>query len=235
MTPWNGTSLDFTEGQLILIDKPYGWTSFDVVKKIRWLIRRKLQLKKIKVGHAGTLDPLATGLLVIATGRFTKKIDELMNLEKRYTGSIRLGATTPSFDLETEVEERYSTQEISSEEVFTAKDLLTGVIEQVPPIFSAKKINGRRAYTLARAGKPVELKSKKIEVKSFDLTELRIPHLSFDISCSKGTYIRSIARDMGLELNNGGHLTCLRRKSIGDFSVNSSLTPEQFEDILASL
>ncbi|MFK7756355.1 MAG: tRNA pseudouridine(55) synthase TruB [Flavobacteriales bacterium] len=235
MTPWNKESLDFLEGQLILIDKPYGWTSFDAVKKVRYLIRKKLDLKKIKVGHAGTLDPLATGLLVIATGRFTKKIDELMDLEKRYTGTITLGASTPSFDLETEEDQFFEYTHLTQEELITAKSSLSGTQDQVPPIFSAKKVNGRRAYTLARAGKPVELKSKAVEIKSFDITDIRLPHICFDIKCTKGTYIRSIARDMGLELNNGAHLTSLRREGIGSYEVSKAFTPESFEHCLTSL
>lgn len=235
MNPWNGESLEFLDGQLILIDKPYGWTSFDVVKKIRSTICKKIQVKKIKVGHAGTLDPLATGLLIIATGKFTKKIDELMDLEKEYSGIIRLGATTPSFDLETEVDQEFKTDDLTTDKILLAAHKLTGQLDQIPPIFSAKKVDGKRAYKLAREGKEVELKSRGITVKKFDTKSLEIPNVEFDITCSKGTYIRSLARDLGLELNNGGHLTVLRRESIGDFHVSKAFTPESFMDSLKGL
>jgi len=235
MNPWNGESLEFLDGQLILIDKPYGWTSFDVVKKIRSNICKKLNVKKIKVGHAGTLDPLATGLLIIATGKFTKKIDDLMGLEKEYSGIIKLGATTPSFDLETELDQEFKTDDLTTDKVLLAAKKLTGELDQIPPIFSAKKIDGKRAYKLARAGKEVELKSRKVLVKKFDTKSLGIPNVEFNITCSKGTYIRSLARDLGLELNNGGHLTVLRRESIGQFKVSTAITPESFTEALKGL
>jgi tRNA pseudouridine55 synthase len=235
MNPWNGESLEFLDGQLILIDKPYGWTSFDVVKKIRYNICQKLQIKKIKVGHAGTLDPLATGLLIIATGKFTKMVDELMGLEKGYSGTIKLGATTPSYDLETEVDQKFKTDDLTPDKILLAAKALTGELDQIPPIFSAKKVDGKRAYKLARAGKEVELKSRKVQVKTFETKNSNIPDVTFDITCSKGTYIRSLARDLGLELDNGGHLTALRRESIGHFSVHAALAPDSFIDILRAL
>lgn len=235
MNPWNGESLEFLDGQLILIDKPYGWTSFDVVKKIRYNICQKLQIKKIKVGHAGTLDPLATGLLIIATGRFTKKIDELMALEKEYSGTIKLGSTTPSYDLETEVDEEFRTDDLTPDKILLAAKTLTGELDQIPPIFSAKKVDGKRAYKIARAGKEVELKARKVQVKTFDTKSYNIPDIEFNITCSKGTYIRSLARDLGLELDNGGHLTVLRRESIGHFTVCAALTPDSFIDKLSAL
>lgn len=235
MNPWNGESLEFLDGQLILIDKPYGWTSFDVVKKIRYNICQKLQIKKIKVGHAGTLDPLATGLLIIATGRFTKKVDELMALEKEYSGTIKLGSTTPSYDLETEVDEEFRTDDLTPDKILLAAKTLTGELDQIPPIFSAKKVDGKRAYKIARAGKEVELKARKVQVKTFDTKSHNIPDIEFNITCSKGTYIRSLARDLGLELDNGGHLTVLRRESIGHFTVCAALTPDSFIDKLSAL
>ncbi len=235
MNPWNGESLEFLDGQLILIDKPYGWTSFDVVKKIRYNICQKLQIKKIKVGHAGTLDPLATGLLIIATGRFTKKVDELMGLEKEYSGTIKLGSTTPSYDLETEVDQEFRIDDLTPDKILLAAKTLTGELDQIPPIFSAKKVDGKRAYKMARAGKEVELKARKVQVKTFDTKSSKIPDIEFNITCSKGTYIRSLARDLGLELDNGGHLTVLRRESIGHFTVCSALTPDSFIDTLSAL
>ncbi len=235
MTPWKGTNLDFLEGQIILIDKPYSWTSFDVVKKIRWNLRHQLGVKKIKVGHAGTLDPLATGLLIIATGKFTKNIDQLMGMDKVYTGTIKVGETTPSFDLETKVDESFSNDGIGESELKVATQKLTGTIQQVPPIFSAKKVNGIRAYHLARAGKEVELKAREVHIKNFEIDDSTFPLVNFDITCSKGTYIRSIARDFGLELNSGGHLTALRRESIGEFSVEDSYSPESFIEVLNRL
>jgi tRNA pseudouridine55 synthase len=213
MNPWNGESLEFLDGQLILIDKPYGWTSFDVVKKIRYNICQKLQIKKIKVGHAGTLDPLATGLLIIATGKFTKMVDELMGLEKGYSGTIKLGATTPSYDLETEVDQKFKTDDLTPDKILLAAKALTGELDQIPPIFSAKKVDG----------------------KTFETKNSNIPDVTFNITCSKGTYIRSLARDLGLELDNGGHLTALRRESIGHFSVHAALAPDSFIDILRAL
>lgn len=235
MNHWNGESLEFLDGQLILIDKPYGWTSFDVVKKIRYNICQKLQIKKIKVGHAGTLDPLATGLLIIATGKFTKKVDELMGLEKEYSGTIKLGSTTPSYDLETEVDQEFKTDALTPDKILLAAKTLTGELDQIPPIFSAKKVDGKRAYKIARAGKEVELKSRKVQVKTFDTKSPNIPDVEFNITCSKGTYIRSLARDLGLELDNGGHLTVLKRESIGHFSVRNALTPDSFIDTLNAL
>lgn len=235
MEAWSGKNLNFLDGQIILVDKPYKWSSFDVVKKVRNHIGKKLGIKKIKVGHAGTLDPLATGLLIIATGKFTKKIDELMGLVKVYTGDIQVGATTPSFDLETEINETFSNEGITSEALINAKNKLSGLIQQVPPMFSAKKINGQRAYMLAREGKEIELKSREVNVTQFDIDSSEFPKVNFTIECSKGTYIRSIARDFGLELNSGGHLTSLRRESIGSFSVKESYTPDSFAEALNQL
>jgi len=230
---WKGEDLNFNDGKFILIDKPLNWTSFDVVKKLRYQIKKKLSLKKIKVGHAGTLDPLATGLLIIATGKFTKKIEELMSLEKGYSGTITLGATTPSFDLETEKDHLFETDHLTQEELLKAKEKLTGTYSQIPPIFSAKKVDGNRAYDLARAGKEVKLEGRLVTIKRFEIDTTQLPNVQFEISCSKGTYIRSIARDFGEKLQNGGHLTALRREYIGEYSAENSMSVERFEELLS--
>ena len=215
---------DFQEGEIILIDKPLTWTSFDVVNKIRWNIKQKLGVKKIKVGHAGTLDPLATGLLIICTGKNTKIIDTIQAEEKTYTGTILLGKTTPSYDLESEYNEEFPTEHITKELMEEVRLTFLGEIQQVPPIFSAKQVDGKRAYDLARAGKEVVLKANTITVKDFKINSDRFPEVDFEIVCSKGTYIRSIAHDFGQKLNSGGTLIALRRTKSGDFSVENSLT-----------
>ena len=225
---WKGNNLDFKEGQLILIDKPLEWSSFDAVKKVRNAIKKKLNIKKIKVGHAGTLDPLATGLLIMCTGRYTKKIEELQGLIKVYTGIMKLGATTPSFDLETEIDHEFETSHITEEKITIATQSLTGELDQVPPMFSAKKINGKRAYTYARKGEAIELKPKRILVSEFQTKTDNFPNVDYSITCSKGTYIRSLARDLGLELDSGAHLTALRREKIGDYSVDQAFDVETF-------
>jgi tRNA pseudouridine55 synthase len=217
---------DFQGGKTILIDKPYGWTSFDVVKKIRWQIKQKLGLKKIKVGHAGTLDPLATGLLILCIGKHTKRIEEIMPGVKTYTGTFLLGKTTPSFDLETEFNQEYPTEHITQEKLDFARKKLTGKIEQFPPIFSAKQIDGKRAYDFAREGKPIELKPASIEIFSFEISGNRFPEIDFEISCSKGTYIRSIASDFGKLLDSGATLISLRRTKSGDFNIENAWDPE---------
>lgn len=232
---WNGSGLDFLEGQVILIDKPLEWSSFDAVKKVRYELRKKLNIKKIKVGHAGTLDPLATGLLIICTGRYTKKIDELMGLEKVYTGRMMLGSTTPSFDLETKVDQEFETSHITEEKITIATQNLTGELDQIPPIFSAKKVNGKRAYTYARKGETVELKAKTITVSEFQTTHKDFPSVEFSITCSKGTYIRSLARDLGLELDSGAHLTALRREKIGHHDVANAFTINAFVEALKQI
>jgi tRNA pseudouridine55 synthase len=214
--------MDFQAGQTLLVDKPYGWTSFDVVNKLRWNIKRKLQVKNIKVGHAGTLDPLATGLLVICTGKHTKQIDQLMAPAKTYTGTILLGKTTPSYDLETEYNSTFSVDHITPEMLEAARLSFIGELAQTPPIFSAKQIEGKRAYDLARAGKEVKLKANNIEVISFLLNTESFPEIKFEITCSKGTYIRSIAHDFGAALQSGGTLTALRRTKSGDLSVDQA-------------
>lgn len=223
---------DFLEGQLLLIDKPLEWTSFDAVKKIRYSIRKKFNLKKIKVGHAGTLDPLATGLLIICTGRFTKKITELTLEEKTYSGTFTIGATTASYDLESEIENETSTDHITPEDVAAAAAELTGLQEQVPPIFSAKKVDGKRAYEAARKGESIVLKANTVEVKTFEVDCSALPNVRFSIVCSKGTYIRSIARDLGEKLKTGGYLSELRRDAIGLYKVDDAIDPIVFQQLL---
>ncbi len=226
------TKEDFLEGQLLLIDKPLGWSSFQAVNKLKWSIRKKFELKKIKIGHAGTLDPLATGLLLICTGKFTKKIPELQGQEKEYTGTITLGATTPSYDLETEIDATFPTEHISERSIQKAVRGLTGEIEQAPPIFSALKKDGKRLYQYAREGKTVEIKKRKVSIYEFEITEINMPLLKFRIACGKGTYIRSLAHDLGLALGSGGHLSELRRTKIGVFNVNNAQDPNEFGEKL---
>ena len=216
----------FQEGHMLLIDKPKTWTSFDVVNKLRWQIKNKLQVKKIKVGHAGTLDPLATGLLVLCTGKFTKKIEGLIADHKTYTGTILLGKTSPSYDLETEYDEEFPTEHITDALIDEVRQSFLGKQLQTPPIFSAKHIDGKRAYELARAGKTVELKQNEIEIFDFTVDTSELPKLHFSIKCSKGTYIRSIASDIGKKLNSGGTLVELRRTASGDFDIKDALTIE---------
>jgi len=216
-------------GKVLLIDKPLGWTSFQVVNKIRWLIKQEFGLKKIKVGHAGTLDPLASGLLIICTGKETKNISTYQAQEKEYTGTITLGATTPSYDLETEIDQRFPITELTEELLHKTTTQFTGEILQKPPIYSAIKKDGKRLYELARAGETTEIKARTVTVNEFELTQIKIPKVDFRISCSKGTYIRSLAHDYGNALHNGGHLSALRRTKIGDYSVENALSLEEFE------
>ena len=222
------TEEEIKNGQIILIDKPFEWTSFQAVNKIKWAIKKKFNLKEIKVGHAGTLDPLATGLLVVCTGKFTKKISEFQDLPKEYTGTITLGATTPSYDLETEVDQTFPTEHITEAFVKKTAAQFVGEIDQVPPLFSALKKDGKRFYEYAREGKELEIPSRKIKIIEFEITSIKIPEVRFRIICSKGTYIRSIARDFGAKLESGGYLSELRRTKIGDFEVVDALTPENF-------
>lgn len=213
--------MDFITGEIIGIDKPLGWTSFDAVKRVRGAIQRKLNVKKFKVGHAGTLDPLATGVLIICTGRATRRIDELQNGDKEYVATIRLGATTPSFDLETEIDREYPWEHITRDMVEEVLPRFTGKIMQVPPIFSAVKVDGKRAYNFARKGKEVELKAKSLEIKEIEVLSCNFPEVVLRIVCSKGTYIRAIARDFGVALGSGAHLTGLRRTRVGNVSLES--------------
>ncbi|PSR57238.1 tRNA pseudouridine(55) synthase TruB [Adhaeribacter arboris] len=209
---------DFEAGEILLIDKPLHWTSFDVVKKVRNLLRIK------KIGHAGTLDPLASGLLILCTGKYTKKIEEIQAQEKEYTGHFTIGQTTPSFDLETEVDQICDYQHLTEQEIYTAAAAFVGHINQVPPLFSAVKINGERAYTLARRGEEAEIKAKSIHIQVFEITKLEIPLVHFRVVCSKGTYIRSLARDFGQQLGCGAHLSKLIRTRIGNYHVEQALT-----------
>lgn len=209
-----------SEGEIILIDKPLTWTSFDVVKKVRNILKVK------KVGHAGTLDPLATGLLIVCTDKKTKLIQGIQDAEKEYTGTFFIGAETPSFDRETEISEKYPIDHISFETIINAAKKLTGEIEQVPPAHSAVKLNGRRAYEMARKGEMPEIKSRKVVISEFEITRFELPEVDFRIVCSKGTYIRSVARDIGKLLNSGAFLYSLRRTRIGAYNLTSALTPE---------
>ncbi len=216
---------DYLNGQVLLIDKPLEWTSFQVVNKLRWHIRKRFNIKKIKVGHAGTLDPLATGLLILCTGKFTKKIEGYQGQIKEYTGEITLGATTPSYDLETAVEKTFPVSHITDELIYAASKEFIGEIDQVPPIFSAIKKEGKRLYELAREGKTTIIKSRKITISTFEITKIELPKVTFRVVCSKGTYIRSLAVDFGKALNSGAHLSGLRRTKIGNFKVNRALEP----------
>lgn len=224
------TKEQFQEGQILLIDKPLTWSSFQAVNKIKYALIKNLNLpKKFKIGHAGTLDPLASGLLIICTGKFTKKISELQGQIKEYTGTITLGATTPSYDLETEINETFRTEHITDELILETTKQFIGIIDQFPPIFSAIKKDGKRLYEHARAGEEVEIQSRKVEIMEFEITRINLPEVDFRVVCSKGTYIRSLAFDFGKALNSGGHLTALRRTKIGDFSVDNAIEPLPFE------
>lgn len=213
---------EIQEGKVLLIDKPLDWTSFDVVNKVRWNIKKHYNFKKIKVGHAGTLDPKATGLLILCTGKFTKRIDEIQAESKVYTGTFKLGVTTPTYDTESEENETFPTDHISEELIHEATKQFIGDIEQFPPIHSAIKVDGKRLYELARAGKEVELKPRRISIYDFKITKIDMPFVEFEVHCGKGTYIRSLANDFGKALNSGAYLTELRRTKIGDFSVENA-------------
>lgn len=219
---------DYLDGKVLLIDKPLEWTSFQVVNKIRWHIKKKFGLKKIKVGHAGTLDPLATGLLILCIGKETKNISTYQGQIKEYTGTFTLGATTPSYDLETEIDQTFPTNHITEELLESTLQQFLGEIDQKPPIFSAIKKDGKRLYELARKGQTTEIKSRKVNILEFEITNMDLPNLEFRVVCSKGTYIRSLAHDFGLALNSGAHLSELRRTKIGDFLVSNAKTIESF-------
>lgn len=226
------TSEDFKEGKILLFDKPLGWTSFQLVNKVRWLIRKSCNIKKIKVGHAGTLDPLASGLLIICTGKLTKTIDELQVQEKEYTGTFTLGATTPSYDMETEVHETFETDHISEDDINGATFEFLGEIDQTPPVFSALKKDGKRLYEYARAGEEVDIPSRKVEISEFEITAIDFPKVDFRIVCSKGTYIRSLANDFGKALGTGAYLSALHRTKIGGFLAEDAMNVEEFEKLL---
>ncbi len=221
---------DFQEGKVVLIDKPLHWSSFQAVNKVKWSLKKHLGLKKIKVGHAGTLDPLATGLLIVCTGKFTKRITELQGMEKEYTGTFMLGGTTPSFDLETEVNATFPTEHITDTLVQETTKQFIGEIDQQPPVFSAIKKDGKRLYEHARAGEEVEIAFRKTTIHEFEITRIALPEIDFRVVCSKGTYIRSLANDFGKALQSGAHLTALRRTKIGEFSVEDAISPQDFED-----
>ena len=217
---------DYQTGQVLLIDKPLGWTSFQVVNKVRWLIRQGFDIKKIKVGHAGTLDPLASGLLILCTGKFTKQIETYQAQQKEYTGTITLGGTTPSYDLETQIDHRYDIAGITQEAINKAREQFVGDIMQQPPVFSALKKEGKRLYEYARAGETVDIPKRGVHIAAFEITGIDLPDVYFRVACSKGTYIRSLAHDFGKALNNGGHLSALRRTKIGEFDVKNAHTIE---------
>ncbi len=226
---------DYLQGEVILIDKPLTWTSFDVVNKIKYGLKNKLKVKKIKVGHAGTLDPLATGLLIVCTGKKTKTIPDIQGQTKEYTGVIKLGATTPSFDLETEPENFLPIEHIQIETVKSSAKKLTGDLAQTPPIFSAKKINGKRAYDMARKGEKPEMRVNNVHVEAFDILDLEDSNAYFRVVCSKGTYIRSLANDLGELLSVGAYLKELRRTKIGDFDVINAFSMEEIAEQLEKI
>ena len=237
---------NFKEGEVLLIHKPLEWTSFQVVNKLKYVIKKfesskskvqsstpEIQNSKLKIGHAGTLDPLASGLLIVCTGKQTKNIEQYQAQEKEYTGTFCIGATTASYDLEKEIDARYPTEHINDALIYNTTKQFIGTIEQTPPLFSAIKIDGKRAYDIARAGGTAEIKSKKITISEFEITNINLPHIDFRVVCSKGTYIRSLARDFGLALNSGAHLTALCRTRIGKYSLNDALSIEQFQASLS--
>lgn len=226
--------MNFIKGEILSFNKPYGWTSFQVVSKVRSAISKKLHVKKIKVGHAGTLDPLATGVLIVCTGKSTKLIDELQSHTKEYIATLKLGATTPSYDKETEEDAVYPTEHITKELVETVLQRFIGTIEQTPPEYSAVKINGKRAYEFARKGKSVELKPKTLVIDSIELLECNFPEIVIRVVCTKGTYIRALARDIGRELQSGAYLTGLVRTRIGEYKIDECLDPETFNEWLDS-
>ena len=221
-------------GKVLLIDKPLKWSSFQAVNKLKYILKRKYDLpKKFKIGHAGTLDPLATGLLIICTGKFTKSITEIQAQAKEYTGTIVVGATTPSYDLETEIDATFPTEHITEALILETTKQFLGEIDQKPPVFSAIKKDGKRLYEHARAGEVVEIQSRKTTIYEFEITRIQLPEVDFRVKCSKGTYIRSLAYDFGLALQSGGHLTALRRTKIGDYDVKDAICPENFEKSLS--
>ncbi len=229
------SSETYLDGAVLYIDKPLTWTSFDVVNKIRKSLRHYLGIQKIKVGHAGTLDPLATGLVIICTGKATKQIMQFQDMDKAYTAEVRLGATTPSFDLETGIDVSYPWEHITSDHIKQALSELSGDQEQMPPIFSAKSVDGKRAYTMARKGKQIELKPQRVHISRLELLSEKLPEISLHVECSKGTYIRSLARDLGLKLDSGAHLSGLRRTRIGPYSIDQAISIENFIENLKLL
>ncbi len=224
---------DFLEGQVLLIDKPLTWSSFQAVNKLKYILKRKYDLpKKFKIGHAGTLDPLASGLLIVCTGKFTKKITEIQSQAKEYTGTIVVGATTPSYDMETEVDATFPTAHITEALILETVNRFLGEIDQKPPVFSAIKKDGVRLYEHARIGAEVEIQARKTTIHEFEITRIALPEIDFRVKCSKGTYIRSLAFDFGKALQSGGYLSVLRRTKIGEYAVENAVTPEVFEQQL---
>ena len=221
-------------GEVILIDKPLHWTSFQVVNKVRWLIRKNFDIKKIKVGHAGTLDPLATGLLIICCGKRTKEIHHFQAQEKAYSGTFKLGATTPSYDLETAIDQHYPTAHITPELLETTRQNFQGKIEQRPPVFSALKKEGKKLYEYAREGVAIEIPTREVSIHMFKIDASSFPEIKFQVNCSKGTYIRSLAHDFGKHLKSGAHLTTLRRDTIGDYHLDQALSIEAFESLVVA-
>jgi len=227
------TAEDYQNGQILLIDKPLNWSSFQAVNKIKYALINKVGLpKKFKIGHAGTLDPLASGLLLICTGKFTKTISELQGQAKEYTGTFYLGSTTPSYDLETEIDETFSISHVDEDLIQQTVKQFLGEIDQKPPIYSAIKKDGVRLYEHARAGEVIEIASRKTTIHEFEITRIDLPEIDFRVVCSKGTYIRSLAFDFGKALNSGAHLTALRRTKIGDYHVENAVDVIQFEENL---
>lgn len=224
--------MNYIEGEILYLDKPLGWTSFDAVKRLRGTIQRRIGVKKLKVGHAGTLDPLATGVMIICTGRATKRIEELQAGVKEYVATVALGATTPSYDLETEIDATYPTEHISRELVEEILPRFTGTIQQVPPAYSAIKVDGHRAYNMARKGREVELKPKTLVIDEIELLEYSAKELKLRIVCSKGTYIRALARDIGKALDSGAHLSALRRTRVGDIGIGDCLNIDQCTEFI---
>ena len=227
------TAEDYLEGQILLIDKPLTWTSFQAVNKLKYILKREYNLpKKFKIGHAGTLDPLATGLLIICTGKFTKRITEIQSQAKEYTGTITVGATTPSYDLETEVDATFPTEHITESVIKETVKQFLGEIDQKPPVFSAIKKDGKRLYEHARAGEEVEIAFRKTTIHEFEIIRIALPEIDFRVVCSKGTYIRSLAFDFGKALNSGAYLSVLRRTKIGNYSVTNAIVADAFEQQL---
>lgn len=224
----------FKEGATLCFDKPLNWTSFQLVNKVRWLIKRKYQLKKIKVGHAGTLDPLATGLVIICTGKATKTIPNLMGQTKVYTGEITLGATRPSFDMETEINAEFPIAHLTEDSILSKTKDFEGVILQRPPVFSALKKDGKRLYEYARKGENVDIPEREVEIHYFNITQLNLPKLNFEVKCSKGTYIRSLAHDFGKSLESGAYLSALKRTQIGDYYLKNAMNLDDFSKKLES-
>lgn len=224
------TAAEILEGKVLLVDKPLTWSSFQAVNKLKYTLMRKYDLpKRFKIGHAGTLDPLATGLLIICTGKFTKRITEIQAQAKEYTGTITVGATTPSYDLETEIDATFPTEHITEALILETTKQFIGEINQKPPVFSAIKKDGKRLYEHARAGEEVIIEARKTTIHEFEITRINLPQIDFRVTCSKGTYIRSLAYDFGMALQSGGHLSALRRTKIGDYSVENGILPEDFE------